>query len=456
MAALFLLDGALLQLALLLAFWGHPQHLYLGLRFWVFLSWSAVFLVLDVYSPARVMRWTQEYQRVLLGLMGCNLMLAGTLFLWELPLPRDVFLRHLLWAAVLVFGYRTALRAGHRLQRRRRLRTASAARQSQVLVIGGGRLGMNFAREFRNARAPHTEIVGFLDDSLPLGETVAEGYPVLGRLDQARHLAADREVGEVVFALPRGDYRRVAQLVAELEDAPVRLHMVPDFFDLGFYSFSVDNLEGIPVIGLRNPEIDGFQRLVKRIVDLCLGACIMVASLPMLLVTALGIWLQDRGPVFYFTDRVGENQKIFRMLKFRSMVIDASERQSEVNRYDEEGNLIHKSADDPRVTRLGRWMRRHSVDELPNLWNVLKGDMSLVGPRPELPWLVEDYEPWQLKRFDVPQGMTGWWQVTGRSDKPMHLHTDDDIYYIQNYSLWLDLQILWRTVSVVIFGKGAY
>ncbi len=154
--------------------------------------------------------------------------------------------------------------------------------------------------------------------------------------------------------------------------------------------------------------------------------------------------------------RVGENGRLFTMYKFRSMVVNAEELQEQVNEVDEEGHIIHKKPNDPRVTRVGRFIRRYSLDELPQLFNVLKGDMSLVGPRPELPWLVEKYEPWQRKRFAVPQGITGWWQVNGRSDKPMHLHTEDDLFYIQNYSLWLDLLILWKTVWVVLRGKGAY
>jgi lipopolysaccharide/colanic/teichoic acid biosynthesis glycosyltransferase len=154
--------------------------------------------------------------------------------------------------------------------------------------------------------------------------------------------------------------------------------------------------------------------------------------------------------------RVGENGRLFAMYKFRSMVDGAERMQETVNEENGNGDLIHKKPDDPRVTRVGRFLRRTSLDELPQLFNVLKGEMSLVGPRPELPWLLEQYEPWQHKRFAVPQGMTGWWQVNGRSDKPMHLHTDDDIYYVQNYSLWIDIYILLKTPWVVIRGKGAY
>jgi lipopolysaccharide/colanic/teichoic acid biosynthesis glycosyltransferase len=144
------------------------------------------------------------------------------------------------------------------------------------------------------------------------------------------------------------------------------------------------------------------------------------------------------------------------MFKFRSMVVNADKVQAQMNHKDVAGRLIHKQADDPRITAFGRFLRRTSIDELPQLFNVLRGEMSLVGPRPELPWLVEHYEPWQRRRFAVPQGMTGWWQVNGRSNKPLHLNTDQDLYYIRNYSWWLDIQILWRTIGVVLRGRGAY
>jgi len=147
---------------------------------------------------------------------------------------------------------------------------------------------------------------------------------------------------------------------------------------------------------------------------------------------------------------------LFTMYKFRTMVKNAESLHHLVERLDEQGHILHKHPDDPRVTRVGRFLRRWSLDELPQLFNVLRGTMSLVGPRPELPYLVERYEAWQRKRFAVPQGITGWWQIHGRSDKPMHLHTEDDLYYIQHYSIWLDIQILIKTFWSVLRGKGAY
>ena len=195
---------------------------------------------------------------------------------------------------------------------------------------------------------------------------------------------------------------------------------------------------------------------MKRAFDICLVLFALIPALPVMGVLALMIFLEDGAPVLFRQKRVGENGRLFEMLKFRTMVRNAEELRPQVEKLDEDGNLIHKTRDDPRVTRMGRFLRRFSLDELPQLFNILAGTMSLVGPRPEMPYLVERYQPWQRKRFAVPPGLTGWWQVNGRSDKPMHLHTEDDLYYIQNYSIWLDLQIIVRTIWVVLVGRGSY
>jgi len=161
---------------------------------------------------------------------------------------------------------------------------------------------------------------------------------------------------------------------------------------------------------------------------------------------ALCVWLESGAPILYRQTRVGEGGRTFDLVKFRSMRTDA----------EKDGVPVWAKSNDDRTTRVGRFIRRTSIDELPQFFNVLKGDISLVGPRPEMPWLVDEYAPWQRKRFAVPQGVTGWWQVNGRSDKAMHLHTDEDLYYIQNYSLWLDIFILLKTPWAILRGKGAY
>lgn len=196
--------------------------------------------------------------------------------------------------------------------------------------------------------------------------------------------------------------------------------------------------------------------MFKRAFDLFVGGLALIPALPLMALAALMVYLEDGAPVIFRQKRVGKDGRLFEMFKIRTMVKNAEQLQIEVEKRDPDGNPIHKMKDDPRVTRVGRVLRRFSLDELPQLFNVLAGSMSLVGPRPEMPYLADKYEPWQRKRLDVLPGMTGWWQVRGRSDRPMHLHTEDDLYYIQNYSVWLDLQILLRTVWVVLSGRGSY
>jgi len=194
----------------------------------------------------------------------------------------------------------------------------------------------------------------------------------------------------------------------------------------------------------------------KRVFDLLFGFFALILALPLMALSALLVFLESGFPIIFRQTRVGRNGHLFEIYKFRTMVKNAEQLQGQVERRDADGNLIHKTKDDPRVTRVGRILRRFSLDELPQLFNVLAGTMSLVGPRPELPFLVEKYESWQHKRFAILPGMTGWWQINGRSDKPMHLHTEDDLYYIQNRSILLDLRIILRTIWVVLIGKGAY
>jgi exopolysaccharide biosynthesis polyprenyl glycosylphosphotransferase len=222
------------------------------------------------------------------------------------------------------------------------------------------------------------------------------------------------------------------------------------------YKTSIENFADIPMIDLRASAIDDYQRLVKRIFDIIVCGLGFIVALPAMAVISIAILIDDGRPVFFHQIRVGENARQFGMLKFRTMVKNAEELRGTIEQLDEQGNLVHKTRHDPRVTRVGRFLRRFSLDEIPQIFNILGGSMSMVGPRPEMPYLVEKYQPWQRKRFAVPPGLTGWWQVTGRSDKPMHLHTEDDLYYIQNYSIWLDIQILIRTVWVVLIGRGSY
>lgn len=196
--------------------------------------------------------------------------------------------------------------------------------------------------------------------------------------------------------------------------------------------------------------------MFKRIFDLLFGFIALILALPVMALSILMVYLEDGAPVIFRQKRIGKDGRLFEMFKIRTMVKNAEQFQREVEKRDSHGNLIYKMRDDPRITRVGRVLRRFSIDELPQLFNVLEGTMSLVGPRPEIPHLLEEYEPWQHQRFSVLPGMTGWWQINNRNIQPMHLHIEDDLYYIQNSSIWLDLLIIVRTIWVVLMGKGAY
>ena len=190
--------------------------------------------------------------------------------------------------------------------------------------------------------------------------------------------------------------------------------------------------------------------------DLVLAGVSLVLMAPLLAVLALAVYLDGGRPVVFAQRRVGETGRMFTMFKLRTMVPDAESRQEAALQGGAAVNAVYKPLNDPRVTRVGRFLRRTSLDELPQLWNVLRGEMSLVGPRPELPWVVERYESWQRQRLAVLPGITGWWQVSGRSELPLHENVEYDLYYIQNYSPLLDLTILLRTLWVVARGRGAY
>ncbi|HHN94232.1 MAG TPA: undecaprenyl-phosphate glucose phosphotransferase [Anaerolineae bacterium] len=425
----------------------HPDGIPRPIFYLIAVSlWVLVAFTTSLYDPRSSYKAVNEFQTLVLTWGFFSLAVAGVLYFTFRDVSRLLVAYALVVLLLLVALWRTIARVAFRVIK-------SPPTERRVLIVGAGSVGQQVAEMVEAHRWTGLKLVGYLDDDLSKRQ---QGLPVLGMLNDARAVVEERKVDEVVIALPRRANERLNQLVAVLHELPVHTRVVPDYFALALYRAVAENFAGIPMIDLRAPALNDYQRLVKRLFDLTLGSVITILAMPVMAVVAVAIKLDSPGPVLFRQQRVGENGRLFTMYKFRSMVVGAEKMQAQVNELDEEGHIIHKKIDDPRVTRVGRFIRRTSLDELPQLFNVLKGDMSLVGPRPELPWLVEEYDLWQRKRFAVPQGITGWWQVNGRSDKPMHLHTEDDLYYVQNYSLWLDLLILLKTVFVVLKGQGAY
>lgn len=409
--------------------------------------WVLTFLLSSVYDPKRIYKITDEVQTIVIAEAVAAMICAGILYLGFREFSRWLFASFVFINTVFILGWRVLLRMSFRLWHQ-------PSRERRVLIVGAGKTGRSVGNLMQEYHWAGLNLVGYLDDNLQKKNSLL----ILGSVADVRAVVEKHHIEDVVVALPQRAYGQVNQLTMTLHDLPVHVRVVPDYFSLALYRASVDDFGGIPMINLRDPALNEVQRLVKRLFDLIVGGVMTLTISPILVIIGLLVKLDSNGPIIFRQERIGENGRIFKMFKFRTMVPDADSHREEITEINPENGqiLFKKRPDDPRITRLGRFLRRTSLDELPQLLNVLLGDMSLVGPRPELPWMVDQYEPWQRKRFAVPQGMTGWWQVNGRSDKPLHLHTEDDLYYVQNYSIWMDIYILLKTPWVVLRGKGAY
>ena len=411
------------------------------------LEWIGIFIVFSVYDGRRNLRVIDEITSVTLASLLALVALAGTLYLSYREVSRLLFVLFFLISYTFLLSWRLLARLRFQIDKSRK------QRQRRVLVVGAGLVGRELEEKIAHQPEIGLKVVGFLDDN---PQKRSQHADILGPLTSAITIIEQQRVDEVIIALPQRAYKRMNQLVGELHTLPVKVWVIPDYFRLALHKAAVEEFAGIPMLDLRAPALNDYQRMVKRSFDLLVSILLLPVILPLIALIAIAIHLEGPGSIFFRQLRAGENGRVFSIIKFRTMVPNAEELRHLVEHLDEEGRLIHKTADDPRITRIGRILRHTSLDELPQIFNIIKGEMSLVGPRPELPYLVAQYEPWQRQRFAVPQGVTGWWQINGRSDRPMHLNTDDDLYYVQNYSILLDIYILIKTVIVVLKGKGAY
>jgi exopolysaccharide biosynthesis polyprenyl glycosylphosphotransferase len=409
--------------------------------------WISIFLLLSVYDGRKNLYAVDEFTSISIGTLLAAVSLAGLLYFTFRDVSRLLFVVFILIAFLHMFFWRIVIRIAFRL------RSSDSSQQRKVLIIGAGPVGRDLENRVKQVPYMGLNLVGFLDDDLRKRQAEDD---VIGDLDSTRDIILEQKIDDVIIALPQRAHEKVNSLVSTLHDLPVKVWIIPDYFHLALHKANVEEFAGIPMLDLRAPALTDYQRMTKRGFDLVLTIFLLPVSLLIMAVIAISIRLEGPGSILFKQKRVGENGRLFDMYKFRTMVPEAEDLRHLVEKISENGYLVHKSDHDPRVTRVGRLLRKTSLDELPQLINILRGDMSLVGPRPELPYLVDMYEPWQRKRFAVPQGITGWWQVNGRSDKPMHMNTEDDLYYVQNYSLLLDIQILIKTISVVIRGTGAF
>jgi len=327
-----------------------------------------------------------------------------------------------------------------------------------LVIVGTNRRALRFAELVENKPTLGYQIKGFVDEEWRGVETFRQtGRPLLARLGEFRTYLREHVVDEVVIALPvSSHYAHFSHILRACEEQGVLVHMLPDFFDVSHARMRLEFLEEQPVITMRTGAMEGWPVLVKRSVDVALSLALLAILAPLFAVVAVLIKLTSPGPVFFIQERVGLHKRPFKFVKFRTMVQDAEKQQASLERLNQVSGPVFKIWKDPRMTTFGSLLRRTSVDELPQLINVLMGDMSLVGPRP-LPlrdFLAFDAD-WHRRRFSVRPGMTCLWQIGGRNSIPFEKWMEMDMQYIDQWSLWLDFKILAGTVPAVMSGKGA-
>jgi exopolysaccharide biosynthesis polyprenyl glycosylphosphotransferase len=425
-----------------------------------YLPYAAVFAALvylhyqgsGLYKSIRGRSWMEEVFRLGNGITNATVVILGLYFLFQpLVFSRLLLMYVAIIALVLLAGVRLVRRIGQAY-----LRTKGYGVQ-RVLVVGANDVGKSVLRTMIARGELGYQPVGYVDVDPELASVDLGRVKGLGGLKNLGKTIRNHFVDLVVITLPWSEHDLILELTQTCRRAEVEVRVVPDVFQLNLRQVQVENLDGIPLLGANGDVLlQGHNRLVKRIIDLSL---IILAS-PFLLVLGLLVMLLIRlegpGPIIYQQKRIGLNGKPFYMLKFRSMIPEADALRAQLVKESGEDPRHPKIKNDPRITRVGRFIRTTSLDELPNLINVLRGQMSLVGPRPPTPDEVQLYEPWHMQRLQILPGMTGLWQVNGRNEVPFDEMCLLDIYYIENWSVKLDAQILFMTVPRVLLRHGAY
>src|SRR5581483_2555878 len=390
---------------------------------------------------------TEEWLSVAIGSVVATVVLSGVL-LWVRPGNPDVLYSRatLLIFLVCVIAFAIVGRTLVRYAVERRHRRGKDL--DRVLIAGNGELARAVARRINNHRdGLGFHIAGYLRNG---DDTVLEGLPCLGTIDDAEQVVKEQRIDHVFVALPHASSQAMMSLLDRLVRVIVSIHVVPDLLQFMVLRSRVEDIDGLPTINLSETPLEGWSRFLKRAFDLVVGLMALIVFSPVMIAIAIAIWLEDRGPVFYRQERMGLDGKPFEIVKFRSMRVGA----------EKETGAVWADKDDPRRTRVGRWIRAWSLDELPQLINVLKGEMSVVGPRPERPQFVEQFRaefPHYMLRHKVRAGMTGWAQVHGwRGNTSIRMRIEHDLYYIENWSLMLDLKILFMTVVHGLRHENAY
>jgi len=419
----------------------------------VYIFWGLItvfFLVnQNLYRTNRLVSFSQESVLIFKAVLYSTLVTGLVVFFIKaIQISRLVFVFNfiLLWASLSTW----------RMIKRLILRMfiLKGYNNFNVLLVGINKLSLEAIEEIKKYPFLGWRIIGFLDESKEVGSVIS-GLPVLGRYKDFGQVAHKYFIDETLIATP-GDRKTIMQLVDEGRKLNVGIKVIPNSNELSLDLVDVYKIGYLPVLSYSIKTFHGTELFGKRIFDIIFSALALVLLFPFFIALGIAIKVNDGGPIFYISRRYGRKGTLFKFYKFRSMQVGADSLLVGLKNKNEKDGPIFKIKKDPRVNRIGRFMRKYSIDELPQLWNVLIGDMSLVGPRP-LPidqLQKDDFN--QLKRLEIKPGITGLWQISGRSDVSFGNLVRWDIWYINNWSLWLDFNIILKSIPVVVKGKGAY
>jgi exopolysaccharide biosynthesis polyprenyl glycosylphosphotransferase len=401
---------------------------------------------MHLYEPLRLTSFFREQRLSAQACFSSGLLLTGALYLTHAPdVPRSIVLMTIALAA-LALGVRRLI---YRILLNRRLERGIGTRN--VLIVGTGPEAHALRHHLENLRHLGYTFKGFIE--LPGGHSYAHAEDVVGTLETLFQQARQQFVDEIFFTA-RCDRETVQGVLEQARTQGVDLRVVPDLYDGLAWHSPVEYVGQFPTIPLHCGKVPELGLVFKRSFDILFSLLALTALAPVVAAIALAVKLDSPGPVFYSSERIGKKGRVFRCTKFRTMVADAEQLKEDLLHMNERDGVLFKVSNDPRITRLGRFLRKYSLDELPQFWNVLKGEMSIVGPRPPLASEVKEYKLSHLRRLDVTPGITGLWQVQGRQDPSFASYVSLDVTYIDNWSVWLDFQILLRTIAVVFAGTG--
>jgi exopolysaccharide biosynthesis polyprenyl glycosylphosphotransferase len=429
-------------------FHSHPKIL-LGCLAWFMLSLVLVSKRYHLYGPMQMRNTLHEQRLTIQACVTAGLLLSGALYL----VRGEVISRGVVILTVVIS---TALLCGRRLIWRMMMyrRFDRGLETRNIIIVGTGRVGQAMRHHLDSIRHLGYSFRGYVQIPGVDSDNPALAGDILGSIDHVLELARQFFADEI-FLSASCDARLVTRIVTQAREAGVDIRVVPELYDGLAWNSPIEYIGQFPTIPLHRGETPVIGMFLKRVLDVLLSSVALIVLSPLIAGVSVAIMMDSPGPIFYCSDRIGKKGRVFSCIKFRTMVADAEHRRAEVLHMNERDGVLFKASNDPRVTRVGRILRKYSLDELPQFVNVLRGDMSMVGPRPPIASEVKRYDLSHLRRLDVLPGMTGLWQVQARQDPSFDSYISLDTAYIQNWSLWLDLKILIRTLSVVCAGTGS-